>query len=158
MNLALKRQQIFTIKNQRCRRCQMGFRSYTFAHEKPYLETRSIWFQSHLAYKNFYWDLINPNSLDEQIWVFPKIGGKPPKWMVKIMENPMNKWMIWGVFPLFLDQHPFGNLQSHWHASHWHASKVNRKSVHMMRLEDFSVLLRTKMVVYLLMLYGCFQK
>ena len=20
-----------------------------------------------------------------------------PKWMVKIMENPMNKWMIWGV-------------------------------------------------------------
>ena len=26
-----------------------------------------------------------------------------PKWMVKIMENPMNKWMIWGVFPLFLE-------------------------------------------------------
>ena len=22
------------------------------------------------------------------IWVFPKIGAKPPKWMVKIMENP----------------------------------------------------------------------
>ena len=21
------------------------------------------------------------------------------KWMVKIMENPMNKWMIWGGFP-----------------------------------------------------------
>ena len=31
------------------------------------------------------------------IWVFPKTGGKPPKWMVKIMENPMNKWMIWGA-------------------------------------------------------------
>ncbi len=32
------------------------------------------------------------------IWVFPKINrGGPPKWMVKIMENPMNKWMIWGV-------------------------------------------------------------
>ncbi len=30
-----------------------------------------------------------PNS---NIWVFPKIGGKTPKWMVKIMENPMNKW------------------------------------------------------------------
>ncbi len=29
-----------------------------------------------------------------------------PKWMVKIMENPMNKWMIWGVIlPLF-----FGNI------------------------------------------------
>ena len=25
-----------------------------------------------------------------------------PKWMVKIMENPMNKLMIWGV-PLFLE-------------------------------------------------------
>ena len=23
------------------------------------------------------------------------------------MENPMNKWMIWGVFPLFLVQHPY---------------------------------------------------
>ena len=32
------------------------------------------------------------------IRVFPKIM-LPPKWMVKIMENPMNKWMIWGVFP-----------------------------------------------------------
>ena len=38
--------------------------------------------------------------------VEPKIGGKPPKWMVKIMENPMNKWMIWGVFPIFLEGHP----------------------------------------------------
>ena len=29
--------------------------------------------------------------------VEPKIGGfSPPKWMVKIMENPMNKWMILG--------------------------------------------------------------
>ena len=26
-----------------------------------------------------------------------------PKWMVKIMENPMNKWMIWGETPLFLE-------------------------------------------------------
>ena len=35
--------------------------------------------------------------------MFPKIGGFPPKWMVKIMvPNPMNKWMIWidlGGFP-----------------------------------------------------------
>ena len=41
--------------------------------------------------------------------VEPKIGvGKPPKWMVYFMENSMNKWMIWGVFPpLFLVQHPY---------------------------------------------------
>ena len=26
-------------------------------------------------------------NLPEGIWVFPKIGGKTPKWMVKIMEN-----------------------------------------------------------------------
>ena len=29
-----------------------------------------------------------PNGL-VNIWMFPKIGGKPPKWMVKIMENPI---------------------------------------------------------------------
>ncbi len=36
------------------------------------------------------------------------MGGKPPKWMVKIMENPMNKWMIWG-YPYFW-KHPIGHL------------------------------------------------
>ncbi len=34
-------------------------------------------------------------------------GILPPKWMVKIMEHPMNKWMIWGVLPpLFFEGHP----------------------------------------------------
>ena len=28
-------------------------------------------------------------------WVVPK-NGDTPKWMVKIMENPKIKWMIWG--------------------------------------------------------------
>ncbi len=32
-----------------------------------------------------------------------KNKGKTPKWMVKIRENPMNKWMIWGETPLLLD-------------------------------------------------------
>ena len=31
----------------------------------------------------------------------PKNSGKTPKWMVKIMENPMNKFMIWRVVPFF---------------------------------------------------------
>ena len=36
-----------------------------------------------------------------------------PKWMVQIRENPMNKWMIWGVRnPLFLVQHPHGNFMN----------------------------------------------
>ena len=35
--------------------------------------------------------------------VEPKIGGKNPKWMVKIMENPVNKWMVWGENPIFLE-------------------------------------------------------
>ena len=44
------------------------------------------------------------HSFNETIWGFPKIGGKPPKWMVKIMENPIKHGMIWGDFtPLFLD-------------------------------------------------------
>ena len=29
-----------------------------------------------------------PESVSFHIWMFPKIGGKPPKWMVKIMEKP----------------------------------------------------------------------
>ena len=33
--------------------------------------------------------------------VFPKIGVFPPKWMVKIMENPIYPWMIWGQNTLF---------------------------------------------------------
>ena len=33
--------------------------------------------------------------------MFPKIGGKPPKWMVKIMENPIKMDEL-GV-PLFLE-------------------------------------------------------
>ena len=28
-----------------------------------------------------------------------------PKWMVKIMENPLNPWMIWGYIPTI-----FGNI------------------------------------------------
>ena len=34
-------------------------------------------------------------------WMFPKIGGKPQKWMVKIMENPIEMDDL-GV-PLFLE-------------------------------------------------------
>ena len=38
---------------------------------------------------------------------FQKIGGKPPKWMVKIMENPMKMDDLGGVFPLFSGCHPY---------------------------------------------------
>ena len=44
------------------------------------------------------------------IWVFPKIGGKPPKWMVKIMENPV-KIDDLGVFPYFW-KHQFVSTRS----------------------------------------------
>ena len=33
--------------------------------------------------------------------MFPKIGGKPPKWMVKIMENPIQMDDL--ETPLFLE-------------------------------------------------------
>ena len=38
--------------------------------------------------------------------VEPKIGGKTPKWMVKIMENPIFQWMIWGKTH-HLRKHPY---------------------------------------------------
>ncbi len=52
-------------------------------------------------------------SVHNIVGVKTKIGVFPPKWMVKIRENPMNKWMIWGENPLFLVQHPCvsGDLQ-----------------------------------------------
>ena len=40
-----------------------------------------------------------------------KNRGKTPKWMVKIMENPMNKWMIWGY--LYFWKHPNGVMGSY---------------------------------------------
>ena len=40
--------------------------------------------------------------------VEPKIGGlKPPKWMVKIMENPIIYWMIWGENTPICWKHPY---------------------------------------------------
>ncbi len=37
----------------------------------------------------------------EVTWVFPKIWGTPPKWMVYFMENPIKHGMIWGENPFF---------------------------------------------------------
>ena len=53
---------------------------------------------------------------DGDIWVFPKIGVKPPKWMVKIMENPIEmddlggKPTIYGNTHLREESFYFGNF------------------------------------------------
>ena len=39
-------------------------------------------------------------------------GFYTPKWMVYFMENPMNKWMIWGETPLFLETPIYGHLEN----------------------------------------------
>ena len=44
---------------------------------------------------------INPKYMD----VNPKIGGKPSKWMVNIMENPIKHGMIWGFTIIFGNTH-----------------------------------------------------
>ena len=57
-----------------------------------------------------YWDC--------QMDVEPKIGGFfPPKWMVKTMENPMNKWMIWR-FSHYFWKHP--DIFFCWGLPHFH--------------------------------------
>ena len=47
---------------------------------------------------------ISPYIVDGRnpVWYgcFPKIGMFPPKWMVKMMENPIKHGMIWGGNPL----------------------------------------------------------
>ena len=51
--------------------------------------------------------------------MFPKIGVfLPPKWMVKIMENSMNKWDDVGGFPIIFGGPPIffswmGEMESH---------------------------------------------
>ena len=37
-------------------------------------------------------------------------GVFPPKWMVKIVENPINPWMIWGDFTHYFRKHPYFRL------------------------------------------------
>ena len=41
-----------------------------------------------------------PNTR-RKYWMFPKIGGTTPKWMVKIMENPIKMDDLGGK-PIFL--------------------------------------------------------
>ena len=50
--------------------------------------------------------ILHRPSLIGKTWVFPKIRGVSPKWMVKIMENPLfsetstcTSWDLWAVFP-----------------------------------------------------------
>ncbi len=56
-----------------------------------------------------------PNECRDEtrlFWVFPKIGGKPPKWMVKIMETLL-KWMIWGYHYFWKHLYVGLNNQTH---------------------------------------------
>ncbi len=49
--------------------------------------------------------LLSETNQSSGCWT--KNRGGPPKWMVKIMENPMNKWMIWGYY--YFWKHPSMN-------------------------------------------------
>jgi len=45
--------------------------------------------------------------------VFAKIGGKPPKWMVNIMENPMKMDDLGGK-PHYFGKHPYTLIWMVW--------------------------------------------
>ena len=47
---------------------------------------------------------ISPSSKQKAPFGCSKNNGTP-KWMVKIMKNPMNKWMIWEPTPIFGNIH-----------------------------------------------------
>ena len=49
--------------------------------------------------------MINLEISHDPMWVFPKIGGKPPKWMVKIRENPIRIDDLGGNTPIFGNTH-----------------------------------------------------
>ncbi len=46
-------------------------------------------------------DMLGFNCI--QMSVSKNRGTQTPKWMVKIMENPMNKWDDLGGYPIFLE-------------------------------------------------------
>ena len=48
-------------------------------------------------------------------WVFPKTGVFPPKWMVKIMENPIKMGWFGGKTPYFRKHPPFFVSKSKFH-------------------------------------------
>ena len=52
-----------------------------------------------------------------EMWVVPKIGGKPPKWMVKIMENPIKMDDLGGK-PHYFWKHPCPSLSSSDHENY----------------------------------------
>ena len=54
------------------------------------------------------------------IWGFPKIGGKNPKWMVKILEHPINMDDLGGP-PLFW-KHPYNGGKLRQQLYHWSVS------------------------------------
>ena len=64
------------------------------------LESKLSWFPMVVSFF-----LFAPALGHDPIWVFPKMGGKPPKWMVKIMENPIKMDDLGGKNPIF------GNIQ-----------------------------------------------
>ena len=58
-----------------------------------------------MALSQFRGPLVRSYSIFDGInWMFPEIGGKPPKWM--IYNGKSIKIDDLGVFPLFLVQHP----------------------------------------------------
>ena len=64
------------------------------------------------------------------IWVLkPKIGGFHPKWMVKIMENPMNKWDEFGVSPIF------GNIHMYVHVVTYTSFQALKHVVHQLNFK-----------------------
>ncbi len=74
--------QVFQKKFVRCKTARV---------EAWILSYRMVFFSPHASW----W-------MEIQIGVEPKIGGKPPKWMVKIMENPIKLDDLGGP-PLFLE-------------------------------------------------------
>ena len=67
-----------------------------------------------LAFGSSFWGEKIPVAKDPKngwyIWVFPKIGGKPPKWMVKIMEIPIEMDDLEGKPTIFENLHIYLGL------------------------------------------------
>ena len=103
-----------------------------------FLHCMGSWRAGVLKSSQLHWELQNPTGTEKQlhpieeimqdirisqtswnckwlyqtIWMFPKIGGKTPKWMVFIYGKPLwtNGWFGGGLPPLFLETSIYGSV------------------------------------------------
>ena len=82
-------------------------------------------------------------------WMFPKMEGKPPKWMVKIMENPIKMDDLGGKPPIF-GKHPPGPTTHRRKQHRWPPGGIFLEDIgiQVIRQQDFFLLVISRIIFW----------